>query len=119
MIINVSRDEAQAISVALRFWLSQNPKDLPNVDQAAAAITAGDAIDARLSDPDPEEVFVLWARDLLAVAAINAYRAACAHAGLDDQRFEVSKALVALVSWQQRHPNRLRMPDHRHQPAKV
>lgn len=62
-------------------------------------------------------VFVLKAQDKLAPFTVEAYHGLCCAAGLYDQACEVSDALEEIVAWQRRHPDRVKMPDHKHVPA--
>lgn len=62
-------------------------------------------------------VFVIKAKDRLAVAAVQGYRERCLEAGLDHQADEVAKALDEIRDWQRRNPGLVQAPDHDHVPA--
>lgn len=114
MIIDLPRAEIEAIANGLYLAASHHAND---DDDTAALVARADQLRAMLDDPDPEPIFPIKARDLLGGAAVQFYRAACRHAGLDHQAFEVSKALVDMGNWQVRHPTHCHLPDHKHQPA--
>ena len=69
-------------------------------------------------EEDPMPVFVLKAKDVLAPGTVNAYRLECLRHGLDEQAAEVEKAFREMAAWQQRHPEELKLPDHKHTPAR-
>jgi hypothetical protein len=66
---------------------------------------------------DPEPVFTIRGQDRFAVRAVGAYYDLCCEAGLMAQAGEVHRALEELRAWQDRHPERIKMPDHAHVPA--
>lgn len=68
-------------------------------------------------DHDPMPVFTIKAKDQLSLGAITAYRYLCLAAGLDQQAAEVTKAIDEIQAWQQRNPDRLQLPDHKHVPV--
>lgn len=71
-----------------------------------------------MADPgDPMPEFVIKGKDLLALPALRAYRKACERAGIPEQAREVGKAYEEIAAWQSRHPDVVRLPDHRHVPA--
>lgn len=65
-------------------------------------------------DEDVMPVFVIKAKDRLADAAVYAYYKACVQHGLTEQAREVAKALEEICAWQERNPDRIKMPDHKH-----
>lgn len=67
-------------------------------------------------DDDSMPVFVIKAKDRLAVAAVRYYGELCVEAGLTGQSREVAKALAEIVSWRSRHRDLIQMPDHPHVP---
>jgi hypothetical protein len=67
---------------------------------------------------DPMPVFVLKAKDELAVSAIEWYRTYCEDYDLHDQAEEVMKAITEFEEWQARHPEAMKLPDHPHVPAR-
>jgi hypothetical protein len=68
-------------------------------------------------DADPMPIFVIKAKDRLALDAVRAYRALCEEHGLNWQAREVGKAHREMREWQDQHRDRMQMPDHRHVPA--
>lgn len=66
---------------------------------------------------DPMPVFTIKAQDKLATKAVRSYRNICIDAGLHEQALEVAGALVEMAAWRERHPELVKMPDHRHVPA--
>jgi hypothetical protein len=68
-------------------------------------------------DPDPMPVFVIKGKDRLASEAVAAYSKLCLDDGLDEQWAEVEVALAEIIVWQQRHPELVKTPDHKHVPA--
>jgi hypothetical protein len=69
------------------------------------------------SETDPEPVFVFRAQDALVMSGITAYYSKCLIAGLKEHAAEVNKAMQEIREWQRRHPDRVKLPDHKHQPA--
>lgn len=69
------------------------------------------------SESAPMPVFVIKARDDLAVATIEVYAGLCTAAGLDDQREQVDRALDEIRAWRAANPDECRLPDHTHMPA--
>lgn len=68
---------------------------------------------------DPMPVFVIKAKDQLAPAAVNAYRAACTLHGLSEQAEQADLARIEIIDWQHRHPETVQLPDHQHVPAQT
>jgi len=64
--------------------------------------------------PDPMPVFPLRAKDRLALATIEFYRAECEAHGLTEQAREVDAAIDEWVAWQARNLDQMKMPDHKH-----
>jgi hypothetical protein len=62
-------------------------------------------------------VFVIKAKDVLAVEAVQAYYALCVERGLLAQADEVQLAIAEIGAWQDRHQNDVRLPTHKHVPA--
>lgn len=84
-----------------------------NAMRFAALITNRPAPDVQLAhDADPMPVFVLKGKDALALATITFYREECASHGLVHQAHEVELAWREMIAWQQRHPERVKLPDH-------
>ncbi len=69
------------------------------------------------SDSDPMPVFILKAKDNLALNTVWSYRQQCLSAGLTEQADEVRKAYREIIEWRKRHPEVCQMPDHAHLPA--
>jgi hypothetical protein len=67
---------------------------------------------------DPMPVFVIKAKDKLAVQTILCYLDYCDDEDLDDQAREVRKAIAEFEAWQRRHPDAMKLPDHPHVPAR-
>lgn len=84
-----------------------------NAMRFAALITNRPAPDVQPThDADPMPVFVLKGKDALALATITFYREECASHGLVHQAHEVELAWREMSKWQQRHPERVKLPDH-------
>jgi len=66
---------------------------------------------------DPMPVFVIKAKDNLAVAAVEAYRALCVRHDLLEQAHHVEDARDEIVEWRLAHPDQCKWPDHAHVPA--
>lgn len=66
---------------------------------------------------DPMPVFVLKGKDALTPYVIEAYRERCVDEELYDQAHEVALALAEVEAWQRRHPELVKLPDHKHVPA--
>lgn len=66
---------------------------------------------------DPMPVFVIKAKDQLALDAVAAYRQLCLDHDLPHQAIEVTRAYAEINGWQQRHPDRVALPEHEHIPA--
>lgn len=66
---------------------------------------------------DPMPVFVLKAKDDLAMIAILAYHHACRQADLWAQAIEVEKAMSEFWAWRAIHPDECKLPDHKHVPV--
>jgi hypothetical protein len=66
---------------------------------------------------DEMPVFVIKAKDALAVEAVRAYRDLCRKYDLVRQADEVAKALEEIIEWQDRHEDLMQLPDHKHVPA--
>lgn len=62
-------------------------------------------------------VFVIKAKDRLAVSAVAAYRRLCEESGLTAQAAEVDKALLEIVAWRGRNEDQVQLPNHQHVPA--
>jgi hypothetical protein len=70
-----------------------------------------------MSDTDPMPVFVLKAKDELALMAILAYRRACLDAGLYRQAEQVALAISEIAQWRERNAGQVKAPDHDHVPT--
>lgn len=70
----------------------------------------------RRDNPDPMPVFTLLAKDQLAPAAIGAYHELCLELGITDQARQVYAAYQEIRAWQERHSDRVKLPDHEHVP---
>jgi hypothetical protein len=66
---------------------------------------------------DPMPVFVIQAKDELAVSAVSAYRRLCEARGLDGQAVQVQLAAAEMTGWRERHPDAVKIPDHPHIPV--
>lgn len=66
---------------------------------------------------DPMPVFVIKAKDKLALRTLEAYTTLCVQLGLDEQAREVDKAYEEMRQWQERNRDRIKFPDHPHVPA--
>jgi hypothetical protein len=64
---------------------------------------------------DPVPVFTLLAKDQLAVDTVAYYQQQCRTHGLTGQAAQVGLALDEFAAWRQRHPDLVKVPDHRHQ----
>lgn len=67
--------------------------------------------------PDPMPVFVIKGKDLLASPAVDAYRDLCSAYGLHEQADQVRAAADEIRTWQDRHIDQVKAPDHIHVPA--
>lgn len=63
---------------------------------------------------EPEPVFIIKAKDNLALRAINFYRDICLAEGLVDQANEVKKAHIEINKWRRLYPGHCKNPDHKH-----
>jgi hypothetical protein len=66
---------------------------------------------------DVMPVFVIKAKDNLALAALDAYKRACIDMGLSRQADQVQQAADEIFMWRMRHPDECKQPDHDHVPA--
>lgn len=66
---------------------------------------------------DPMPVFTIQGTDQLAPDAVAAYQNLCVQAGLSDQANQVWLALGEIARWQSRHPDLVKLPDHKHVPV--
>lgn len=66
---------------------------------------------------DPMPVFVIKAKDKLALRAVDAYRRLCKELGLDEQARQVAAAYNEMTEWRDRNPGEIKLPDHPHVPA--
>lgn len=73
--------------------------------------------DRRPGMTDPMPVFVIKAKDSLAMSAVEAYRILCRHSGMPGQADQVQLALDEIEAWQGRNPELVKPPYHRHMPA--
>ena len=62
-------------------------------------------------------VFVLKAKDRLALRTIEFYRKQCLREGLNGQADEVDKAAREIALWQVAHRDAVQSPDHKHVPV--
>lgn len=69
------------------------------------------------NDQDPMPVFVIKAKDKLALRTLAAYQDFCTELGLDEQANEVGKASDEMVDWRSRNPDQVKLPDHMHVPV--
>lgn len=67
---------------------------------------------------DPMPVFVIKARDRLAIPAIRHYRNLCLRFELNEQAGQVSLAIQEIAEWQYRNGDKVKRPDHKHVPVK-
>jgi hypothetical protein len=76
------------------------------------------AAPSEVSEPlDVMPVFVLKAKDNLALGAIDAYRKACQMIGDYGQAEQVELAMNEILKWRARNPFACKYPDHNHAPA--
>ena len=66
---------------------------------------------------DPMPVFVIKARDALAVPTLRAYVQECQEHGLTEQALQVREAINEIREWQQRNIDQTKLPDHAHVPV--
>jgi hypothetical protein len=111
-----SMTRTEAIELVYRYRCALKTQDQPALAEAGAVLVEALTTDS-VSDNDPMPVFPLQAEDRLAATAIEAYRVACRDAGLNDQAFEVGAALAEFLRWEARHPERMKLPDHKHVPV--
>lgn len=82
------------------------------------AVELLDLIDKTYPAPDdPMPVFVVKGKDRLAPSAVDAYFTLCLAQGLGTQAAEVADAAREIREWQSRHPELVKIPDHKHVPA--
>lgn len=62
-------------------------------------------------------VFIIKAKDALAVEAVEAYRDLCTKYRLHDQAAQVQLALDEIVHWQGGNEDRMQLPNHVHVPV--
>jgi hypothetical protein len=108
-------DDALA-AVQARYDHAYAPYD-PDV---LALIRAAEAMRAKLYGPngdDPMPVFVIKAKDRIAVSAVAWYRRLCEHEGLDEQAAQVRLAEEEMRAWRERNPGAVKVPDHPHVPV--
>lgn len=68
--------------------------------------------------PDPMPRFVLLGKDKHTPETILAYAHACDRAGNHAQHDEAVKAYYEMLEWQQRNPDKVKEPDHKHVDAR-
>jgi hypothetical protein len=90
------------------------PYENPNEPRMASGSAHVELKADKPADADPMPVFVLKGQDLLALEAIKAYRRACWDVGWDDQASQVSEAILEMLEWQKRNPDKMKRPDHKH-----
>jgi hypothetical protein len=66
---------------------------------------------------DDMPVFVIKAKDRLAIDAIIDYRGLCTAHGLDEQAEQVQLAIDEIAVWQDANRHLVQLPDHPHVPA--
>lgn len=69
------------------------------------------------SGSDPMPVFVIRAKDALAVPVLRTYIQECQEHGLAEQAMAVHAAVDEIRAWQQRNIDLTKLPDHPHVPA--
>lgn len=62
-------------------------------------------------------VFVVKGTDQFALGTIQTYSGICNSYGLYAQAHEVQEALKEMRAWQEAHPDRVKLPDHKHVPV--
>jgi hypothetical protein len=67
--------------------------------------------------PDGMPVFVIKAKDELAVPTILDYLKHCRASGNLEQAREVGKALIEFIEWELANPGQIKRPDHVHVPV--
>lgn len=109
----------QALDAARAKW---DHGDAPYAPEILALIRAAESMRAQLygshrDDVDPQPVFVIQAKDQLAIAAVSAYRRLCEERGLDGQAEQVRLAAAEMSAWRERNPGAVKLPGHTHVPA--
>lgn len=66
---------------------------------------------------DPMPVFVIKAKDALALKGVLAYLSLCEAEGMVEQTRQVQLALDEMEQWQFDHADQIHLPDHTHVPA--
>jgi hypothetical protein len=69
------------------------------------------------SETSPMPVFVIKARDALAIPTLCAYQRECVDHGLVEQADEVAKAITEVRNWQRANIDLTKLPDHLHRTA--
>jgi hypothetical protein len=62
-------------------------------------------------------VFVIKAKDALAVPAMRAYLEQCEEHGLSSQAYQVKLAIQEVLRWQGNNIDATKLPDHKHVPT--
>jgi len=70
-------------------------------------------------DTRPMPVFVIKAKDNLALPVMRDYWRRCLDSGLREQANEVQKAIAEVLDWRQAHRDQCQDPDHKHVPARA
>lgn len=70
-----------------------------------------------MSAPADMPVFVIKAKDKLAITAVWYYEQLCVQQGLMEQADEVRKAREEMSGWQISNLDLVQMPDHKHVPV--
>ena len=71
-----------------------------------------------MTEPSDLPVFVIKAKDALAVLALRGYQRECQEHGLANQAVEVEKAIGEIHEWQRDNIDLIKLPDHAHVPRR-
>lgn len=75
--------------------------------------------DGSVKDLGDEPVFILRAEDALTPGVLAFYRLQCRRERLRTQDREVGKAFNEIREWQKNNKDKVKLPDHKHQPVGV
>jgi hypothetical protein len=87
------------------------------LEVAEAAIAAFCAAREDTKRPEDMPVFVLKAKDNLALRVVAIYRELCVNEGLSEQAEQVIKAIGEMTEWRIAYPELCKLPDHEHVPV--
>lgn len=113
IVVGCDRGYVRRMDVVLQLG-HVRPEVTVHDDLEAACAEVRSVFSGRYVDTDPMPVFVIKGKDRLAPEAIAAYSKLCLAGELDEQWVEVETALAEIVVWQQRHPDLVKTPSHKH-----